>query len=164
MLLIGRIVGAHGIKGEVVIAARTARPEDIAAYGPVSDADGKRVLNLTSVRAARKGVIAGVDGIGDRNAAEALKGMDLYVPRDRLPPPTEGEHYAGDLIGLEAFDPAGNRLGRVVDVPNYGAGDLIEIDPGGAPSFLVAFTDATVPEIDIANGRIVVAVPPDAEE
>jgi 16S rRNA processing protein RimM len=164
MLLIGRITGAHGIKGEVVIAARTARPEDVAAYGPVGDAAGQRHLNLSSVRVTGKGVIARIDGIGDRSAAEALKGMDLYVPRSRLPPPPPGEHYAGDLIGLEAFDPAGNRLGRIVDVPNYGAGDLLEIDRGVGPSLLVVVSEANVPEIDLISGRVRVVLPLEAED
>lgn len=165
MILIGRITAAHGIKGEVVIASRTARPEDVAAYGPVSDAEGKRQFTIQSARAASKGVIARIEGIADRNAAEALKGTDLYVPRDRLPPPAEGEYYAGDLIGLEASDPNGTRLGRIVDVPNYGAGDLLDIDPGdGSQSFLVVVSEDTVRDVDIAGGRIVVDVPKDAED
>lgn len=165
MILIGRITAAHGIKGEVVIASRTARPEDVAAYGPVSDAERNREFKIASVRTASKGIIARIEGVTDRNAAEALKGTDLYVPRDRLPPPAEGEHYASDLIGLEAFDPEGTRLGRIVDVPNYGASDLLEIDPGeGGPSFLVAVSEDTMRAIDIAGGRIIVDVPPDAED
>ena len=165
MILIGRITAAHGIKGEVVIASRTALPEDVAAYGPVSDAEGKRELKIASARIASKGVIARIDGVADRNAAEALKGTDLYVPRDRLPPPAEGEHYAGDLIGLEAVSPDGRRLGRIVDVPNFGASDLLEIEPDdGGASFLVAVTEETVRDVDIAGRRITVAVPLDAED
>jgi len=165
MILIGRITAAHGIRGEVVIASRTANPKDVGAYGPVSDALGGSQIVIVAAREAGKGVVARIEGIGDRNAAEALKGRDLYVPRDRLPPPAEGEYYAGDLIGLEAFDPDGKRIGRVVDVPNYGAGDLLEIDAGNnTPSFLVTITDDTVPEIDVAKGRVVVAVPADAED
>lgn len=165
MILIGRITAAHGIKGEVVIASRTARPEDVAAYGPVSDAEGRRTLKIVSARTSSKGVISRIEGIADRNAAEALKGTDLYVPRDRLPAPAEGEHYAGDLIGLEAFHPEGQRLGRIVDVPNYGAGDLLDIDPGdGGQSFLVVVSEDTVREIDVAGGRIVVDMPKDAED
>jgi 16S rRNA processing protein RimM len=165
MILIGRITGAHGIRGELVIASRTHRPEDVAAYGPVSDAIGSWTLKILSARVSSKGVIARMEGIADRNAADSLKGTDLYVARDRLPPPADGEYYAGDLVGLEVFDPEGRGLGRVVDVPNFGAGDLFEIDPGdGKPSFLVTVTDDTVPEIDIVKGRIVVAVPADAED
>lgn len=162
---VGRITGVHGIKGEVVIAASTHRPEDVAAYGPVSDAEGRRSFVIESVRTSSKGVVAKLAGVTDRTAAEALKGTDLYVPRDRLPPPAEGEFYASDLIGLEASDPSGARLGRVVDVPNYGAGDLLEIDPGdGRPTLLVTITEGTVPVIDIAGGRVVVAMPTEAED
>ncbi len=165
MILIGRITAAHGIKGEVVIASRTARPEDVAAYGPVSDAEGKRQLVIQNARAASKGVIARLEGIADRNAAEALKGTDIYVPRDRLPPPADGEYYASDLIGLEAFDPAGKRLGRIVDVPNFGAGDLLDIDPGdGGQSFLVVVSEDTIRGVDVASARITVDVPKDAED
>ncbi|MEZ5922843.1 MAG: ribosome maturation factor RimM [Hyphomicrobiaceae bacterium] len=164
-VLIGRITGAHGVRGEVVLAARTERPEAIAAYGPLTDASGGRELKIESVRVAGKGIIARIEGVDDRNAAEALKGTDLFVPRDRLPPLGDGEHYASDLIGLEAFDPVGNSLGRIVDVPNYGASDLLEIDPGGGlPSVLVAVTDETVPLMDVAGGRVVVVMPRDAED
>lgn len=164
LVRLGRITGAHGIKGEVVIAASTERPEDVAAYGPVSDAEGKRSFAIEAARATSKGVVARLTGITDRTAAEALKGIDLYVPHGRLPPPAEGEYYASDLIGLKALDPAGVPIGRVVDVPNYGAGDLLEIDPGeGRPTLLVTITETTVPEIDIARGRLTVAMPAETE-
>lgn len=161
---IGRITGAHGIKGEVVIAASTERPEDVAAYGPVTDAEGRRSFVIEAARATSKGVVARLAGVSDRTVAEGLKGTDLYVPRDRLPAAAEGEYYASDLVGLEAHDPAGVVIGRVVDVPNYGAGDLLEIDPGeGRATLLVTITEATVPEIDIAGGRITVAMPGETE-
>lgn len=164
MVRLGRITGAHGIKGEVVIQASTERPEDVAAYGPVTDAEGRRHFTIESVRATGKGVIARLAGIADRTAAETLKGTDLYVPRDRLPPARDGEYYATDLIGLEARDASGVLIGRVVDVPNYGAGDLLEIDPGdGRTTLLVTITEATVPEIDIAQGRLTVAMPAETE-
>ena len=164
LIRVGRITGAHGIKGEIVIAASTERPEDVAAYGPVTDAEGRRSFVIEAARPTTKGVVAKLAGITDRNAAESLKGTDLYVPRDRLPPAADGEYYASDLIGLEALDPVGARIGRVVDVPNYGAGDLLEIDPGdGRATLLVTITDATVPEIDIAKGRLTVAMPGESE-
>lgn len=162
---VGRITGVHGIKGEVVIQASTGRPEDIAAYGPLSDAEGKRAYTIESVRVTGKGVVARLAGVTDRNSAETLKGTDLYVPRDRLPIASDGEYYATDLIGLEARDPAGTPIGRVVDIPNYGAGDLLEIDQGdGRQTLLVTITEATVPEIDIAAGTITVVMPGEAED
>jgi 16S rRNA processing protein RimM len=165
LIRVGRIIGAHGIKGEVVIQASTERPEDVAAYGPLCDAEGRQAVLIESARATGKGVVARLAGITDRNAAEALKGTDLYVPRDRLPAAAEGEYYVSDLIGLEACDPSGMSIGRVVDVPNYGAGDLLEIDPGnGRPTLLVTITETTVPEIDVAAHRIVVVMPGEVED
>jgi 16S rRNA processing protein RimM len=159
-VLLGRIAGAHGIRGEVVIHAYTAAPEDIGTYGPLSDADGARSFRLKSVRVTAKGVVAHLEGISDRSAAEALKGVELYVDRDKLPAAAEGEFYHADLIGLAAVDPQGKRLGEIVAVPNYGAGDLLEIRlAGSGKTEFVPFTEATVPEVDIAAGRAMVAMP-----
>ena len=156
-LLLGRIAGAHGIRGEVLIHAYTSAPADIGAYGPLSDAGAKRSFEIAIVRTTPKGVVARIAGIADRTAAEALKGVDLYVGRDRLPAAAEGEFYHADLIGLAAVDPAGKAIGEIVAVQNYGAGDLIEIRlAGSAKTELIPFTEAAVPEIDIAAKRAVV--------
>ena len=104
--------------------------------------------------------MARLEGVGDRTAAEALKGVELYVDRDRLPAAAEGEFYHADLIGLAAVDPEGKRIGEIVAVQNFGAGDLLEIRlAGSGKTELVPFTDATIPEVDIAAGRVVVAMP-----
>jgi 16S rRNA processing protein RimM len=155
-ILLGRIAGAHGIRGEVLIKAFTERPEDIAAYGPLDDGSG-RPLTVGVVRVTPKGVIARIAGVGDRNGAEALKGASLYVDRDRLPTPDDGEFYHADLIGLAAVDPHGRSLGEVVGVYNHGAGDLLELRLAETgKTELVAFTDAFVPEVDLAARRVVV--------
>lgn len=162
-ILLGRITGAHGIRGEVMIHAYTAAPEDIGAYGPLSDASGARLFEIKIVRVTAKGVVARLAGVGDRNAAEALKGVELYVERDRLPAAGEGEFYHADLIGLAAVDPEGKPVGQIVAVPHYGAGDLLEIRlAGSGRTELIPFTDAFVPEVDIANSRVVVVLPPEA--
>ena len=122
-VLLGRIVAAHGIRGDVVIDSYTAEPSDIAAYGPLSSADGGKQLDIKVVRVTPKGVVARVGGVADRNGAEALRGTDLYAPRARLPEAEEGEYYYADLAGLRAEDETGNRIGSVVGVQNYGAGD-----------------------------------------
>ena len=141
------------------IKSFTERPEDVASYGPVSDETG-RSFALGVVGLARGAVLARIDGIADRNAAEALKGVRLYVDRARLPEPEEGEFYREDLVGLAAVLADGTAVGTVQSVEDYGAGDVIEIArPGGKP-LLMPFTDATVPEVDIEGGRVVVA-PPD---
>lgn len=156
-VLLGRIAGVHGLKGEVVVHAYTEYPEDIAAYGPLSDKQGQREVELEVVRLSDKGVIARVSGVRDRTQAEALKGMELWVPRERLPEAEDGEFYHADLIGLAAVTPDGATIGTVVAVQNYGASDLLEIRlDGSRRTELVAFTDDFVPEVDIAGGRVVV--------
>jgi len=160
-ILLGHVSGAHGIKGEVVIHSYTAAAEDIAAYGPLSDESGTRHFELKSARATGKGVVARIIGVNDRNAAEALKGTALYVDRAKLPAPATGAFYHSDLIGLAAVDVGGAALGEVIAVHNFGAGDLIEIRmPGRKDTALVPFTDAFVPEVDLAAGRVVIAPVP----
>ncbi len=159
-VLLGRIAGAHGIRGEVLINTYTGVPEDIGGYGPLSDAAGKRSFEIKIVRVTPKGVVALIAGAVDRTAAEALKGVELFVARNRLPAVVEGEFYHADLIGLAAVDPAGETIGEIVAVQNYGAGDLLEIRlAGSAKTELVPFTEAVVPQIDIAEKRAVVVMP-----
>src|SRR6185503_8065326 len=115
---------------------------------------------IESARATARGVVARLEGVDDRTAAEALKGVELYVDRDRLPAAAEGEFYHADLIGLAAIDPEGKRIGEIVAVQNFGAGDLLEIRlAGSGKTELVPFSEAAVPEVDIAAGRAVVAMP-----
>jgi 16S rRNA processing protein RimM len=158
-ILLGRIAGAHGIRGEVLIRTFTTRPEDIAAYGPLDDGGG-RTLRIEAARATSKGVVARIAGIGDRSAAEALKGAHLYVDRDRLPALDDGAFYHADLIGLAAVDAEGRPLGEIVGVHNYGAGDLLELRLAETgKTELVAFTEAFVPEVDLAARRVVILLP-----
>ena len=159
-ILLGRIAGAHGIRGEVLIKTFTEAPENVGAYGPLSDESGTRTFKLKSARATPKGVVARLQGVDDRNGAEALKGVALYIERERLPAAAEGEFYHADLIGLAAVDGDGKPIGEIVAVQNYGAGDLLEIRLAGASKTeLVPFTDAVVPEVDIAARRVVVVLP-----
>jgi 16S rRNA processing protein RimM len=159
-VLLGRIAGAHGIRGEVLIKSFTAAPEDIGAYGALSTADGARAFEIASARPTAKGVVARLVGIPDRNAAEALRGTDLYVARDRLPPPSDDEFYYADLVGMTAVTPDGATFGEIVAVQNYGAGDLIEVRLAGkSKTELFSFTDAVVPEVDVTARRVTI-VPP----
>ena len=135
------------------------------AYGVLSDKQGARVFRIERARATPKGVIAHLAGVSDRTGAEALKGAELYVERDRLPPPADGEFYHADLIGLAAFDPDGAPAGEIVAVVNYGAGDLLEVRfPGASTSEFVPFTEDCVPTVDIAAGRVVIVLPSAAGE
>lgn len=159
-VLLGRIVGAHGIRGDVTIDTYTAQARDIAAYGPLESEDGARSFQIKVVRETAKGVVAHIKTIDDRNAAEALKGTALFVQRARLPAPEEGEFYHADLVGLRVESADGNRLGEVVSVENYGAGDLLELRLDGVrKTELIPFTETFVPDVDIAGGRVVVALP-----
>lgn len=160
-ILVGVIAGAHGVRGQVRIRSFTADPKGVAAYGPVFDETGRRSLKLTVVGATKGSVIARVEGVEDRNAAEALKGLRLYVPRSALPEPEDDEYYHADLIGLAVELPGGEPFGRIAAVQNYGAGDVLEIQPQtGGPTVVVPFTRAVVPVVDIPGGRIVLEPPP----
>lgn len=157
---LGVVVGAQGIKGEVRIKAFTARPEDVGAYGPVSDQPKERSFRLTVRGLAKGAVVAKIDGVADRNAAEALKGVALYVDRDRLPEPEdEDTFYHADLIGLAVEAPDGAPLGRVAAVFDHGAGDVLDIRGTDGRMVSVPFTKAVVPLVDVTAGRIVVAMP-----
>jgi len=160
LVCLGRIAGAWGVKGGVRIRSYTAEPLDIAAYGPLTDETGAGSYRVRAERVAKGMVLAWIDGVADREAAEALKGVRLYVPRERLPETAPDEFYHEDLIGLEARLADGAPLGRVISVQEYGAGDMLEVKLGTGATVLVPFTRAMVPEIDLAAGRVVVDPPP----
>jgi len=155
-ILLGRILGPHGLKGEVKIKSFTADPLDVAAYGSVNVPDGRR-FKLLKPRLAGDIVIAAIKGVTDRNVAEALKGLELSVERDDLPQTDDGEFYQADLIGLDVFDPAGDKVGEVSGFQHFGAGDLIEIKRNGGRTGFVPFADSMVPDVDVEEGRIVLS-------
>ncbi|MCV0368502.1 ribosome maturation factor RimM [Filomicrobium sp.] len=159
-VLLGRIRGAHGIRGDVLVHSFTELPEAIGDYGELTDCDGGRALRLKVQRVTPKGVIARVTGVSDRTAADALKGAELWIDRGQLPDAEPGEFYYEDLAGLKAFDRDGAQFGEVVGVENYGAGDLLEIRLNGVRrTELVPFSEAFVPEVDISAGKVIVAWP-----
>jgi 16S rRNA processing protein RimM len=163
MVCVGVVTGARGLKGEVRIRSFTAEPADIVAYGPVWDKTGERSFRLRITGHSKGQIVATVEGFADRNDAEALKGQELYVPRDALPEPEDEEYYHVDLLGLRAElaedDPSGTGgfLGRVRGVHDFGAGSMIEVDGGPAGVLVVPFTRVAVPVVDVAGGRIVIA-------
>jgi 16S rRNA processing protein RimM len=160
LVLVGKFGAAHGIKGEVRLQSFTGDPKAIASYGPLSTVAGKQ-FKLTSLRPVKGDLfVVRVEGITDRTAAEALVNVELFVARAALPPPREDEFYLTDLIGLDARDQSGARLGTILNVLNFGGGDILEIVPqGGGETLLFPFTKEVVPDIDLAR-REVIVVPP----
>ncbi len=163
MVCVGQIGTAHGVRGLVRLRSFTADPAAITGYGPLTDATGKRTFAISLVGEARDQFVAAIDGVEDRDAALALRGQRLYVPRDRLPPPDDDEFYHVDLIGLAVVTAEGKRFGTVLGVDDHGAGDVVEIarEDTGSPAKTVAvpFTRACFPAVEIAAGRLVIDPP-----
>ncbi|MCR6635454.1 ribosome maturation factor RimM [Devosia sp.] len=164
-ILMGKIGAAHGIKGEVRITTFTGEPEAIAGYGPLDTDRAGLTITIETARLSKNVLVARVKGVRDRNAAELLNGVSLFVDRSRLPDPDdEDDFYHADLIGLDARLDTGVSIGEVSALLNYGAGDLLEVrDPRSGDTFLYPFTKAVVPTIRIADGFLVIAPPLDAE-
>lgn len=155
-LCLGVVVGVRGLKGEVRIKSFTAAPGDVAAYGPVETRDGRK-LSLNVTGEAKGVVVARVDGVADRAAAEALKGESLYVDRRALPQPEdEDEFYHADLIGLNVVDEAETEIGTVIAVYDFGGGDVIDIRRPDGRAAMAPFTRAAVPRVDLVTGRLCV--------
>jgi 16S rRNA processing protein RimM len=155
-ICVGVVTGPHGVTGAVRVKSFTAQPENIAAYGTLADESGRQSFALRVVGVAKGVLIARLSGVADRNRAEELRGLRLYLPRSALPPPEEEEYYHADLIGLEAVRRDGTPVGRVRAVHDFGAGDTIEIERPGAPPAMVPFTRAVVPVVDLDAGRLVI--------
>lgn len=159
--MVGTIVGAHGIRGEVTLKSFTAVPEDIQYYGPLSSGDNSLCLKILSLRTSGKKLIVQLENVRDRSTAETLRGITLHVPRSRLPQPDSETWYRADLIGLAAITSQGLKMGTVMAVEDYGAGAILEIAPqDGGESFFLPFKRSFVPDIDIAGGNVVI-LPPD---
>lgn len=164
LLMVGRVAGAFGIKGEVRITSFTADPMSLVDYKTLLREDGTPALTLTGGRIAKGGVVVRAKEIETREEAEAARGLRLYIPRDQLPDTEdEDEFYVADLVGLDVVSADGEPLGRVKSVHDFGAGDLLEIEPSQGPSWWLPFTREAVPEVNIA-GRRVVAVKPEETE
>jgi len=163
LLLVGRVAGAFGVRGELRITTYTDEPAALLRYRDLQREDGAAGLTLTSGRAQNGALIARAKEVADRDQAEALKGLALYVPRSLLPPPDEDEFYLADLIGLRVVSTDGAELGLVKSVQNFGAGDLLEIAPPGAATWYLRFTKEAVPEVRTAEGVIVAVRPAETE-
>lgn len=162
-ICVARIGAAHGVRGAVKLWTFTEDPIAVKDYGPLMTKDGARQFEVTHVREARDHLVATLKGIATREDAERLNGIELYIARDNLPDTDEDEYYHADLIGLAAVNAANEPLGRVIAIHNFGAGDIIEIAPTQGPTMLLPFTNAVVPTVDLAGGRVVIELPQEIE-
>jgi 16S rRNA processing protein RimM len=164
LILVGRVAGAFGVKGEIRITTFTADPLALVDYKTLLREDGSPGLTLTGGRVAKGGVVVRTKEIETRDQAEAARGLKLYIPRDVLPDPEdEDEYYVTDLVGLDVVDVDGEPLGRVKSVHDFGAGDLLEIEPPQGPSWWLPFTREAAPEVSIADRRVVAVKPEETE-
>ncbi len=160
---VGVIVGPHGLQGIVRIKSFTMEPHNVVAYGPVTDTFGNRQFHLTLVGDAKGVLLARIEGVDDRNSAQALAGTKLFVNRHVLPVVEDGEYYHADLVGLAArlFD--GASYGHVRGVHNFGAGDVLEIERVNRARVMLPFSRGIVPHIDVEAGYISINPPPGLE-
>jgi 16S rRNA processing protein RimM len=166
LILMGVFGAPQGVRGEVRVKSLTGEASAIGEYGPLTNKDQTRTFAFESLRPLKDDMLAArVAGVSTREAAEALKGVEIFARRNQLPPPSEDEFYYDDLVGLEAVDARGALLGRVVSLMNYGAGDVLEIAPAqGGETLLLAFTKAVAPRIDFDGNRIVIEPPREVED
>ena len=154
-VLLGVVAAPHGVRGLVRIRSFTEDPMAIASYGELSDETGKKRFQVEALSAVKGAVLARLEGVADRTAAEAIRGLRLYVERERLPATGEREWYEADLIGLPAVGRDGRDWGKVIAFHDFGAGPVMEVSGGT----MLPFTDEAVPEIDVEGGKVVVDPP-----
>ena len=162
-ICVARIGAAHGVGGAVKLWTFTEDPLAVKHYGPLATKDGARQFEVTSAREAKGHLVATLKGVTTRDEAERLSGVELYIARDKLPATDDDEYYHADLIGLAAVTTADKPLGRVVAIHNFGAGDIIEIAPPQGATMLLPFSNAVVPTVDLAGGRVVIEMPGEIE-
>ncbi len=161
LICIGAVAGSFGVRGEVRLKSFAALPDDIGAYGALTTEDGKQSYDVSLTGQTKNGFTARLTGVTTKEQADALRGVQLFVPRAVLPDLPDDEFYHADLVGLEVVDTGGAPLGVVKAVLNHGATDLLELSvPGTAETVLLPFTKAAVPTVDLRAQRIV-ADPPE---
>jgi len=162
-ICVARIGAAHGVRGAVKLWTFTEDPFAVTRYGPLSSKDGARSFEVAHAREAKDHLVATFKGVTTRNEAERLNGVELYVARDKLPATDDDEYYHADLIGLAAITTGGESLGQVIAIHNFGAGDIIEIAPASGATMLLPFSNAVVPTVDLAGGRVLIELPKEVE-
>jgi 16S rRNA processing protein RimM len=163
-ICVARIGAPHGVRGAVKLWTFTEDALAVTHYGPLMTKDGARQFEVTHVHEAKGHLVATLKGIATREEAERLNGVELYVAREKLPDTSEDEYYHADLIGLAAVNAAGEPLGRVIAIHNFGAGDIIEVAPPHGATMLLPFTHAVVPRVDLEGGRVVIELPREIED
>ena len=163
LVLVGVVTAPHGVRGLVKVKSFTEEPSDLVAYGALSDQAGLRTFQLEIVGEAKGQLIVRMDGIADRNAAEDLKGQQLYIPRSALPEPEEDEFYHADLIGLRTVLSDGSAHGRIKAVHDFGAGDLLEVALESGGMTYLPFTRDVVPTVDLKSGTATVVPPQEVD-
>lgn len=159
-ICVAQIGAAHGIRGEVKLKSFTADPMAVTDYGPLESEDGSARFTIEAARPGKGHLVVRLRGVDDRNAAERLANIKLFIPRERLPAAAADEFYHADLIGLSAVTADGAAIGTIVAIHDFGAGDILELRPAaGGATIMLPFTEAFVPEIDMAAGRVVVVIP-----
>lgn len=157
---VGAITGSFGVRGEVRLKSFCAEPSDISSYGPLVTEDGQHSFEITLTRPVKSGFAARLSGVPTKEAADALKGTNLYAPRSALPDLPDDEYYYSDLIGLNVLDTGGAEIGKIAAIVNHGAGDLLEVRGKGLKgAVLIPFTAAIVPTVDIGLARVIVDPP-----
>lgn len=162
-ICVARIGAAHGVRGEVRLWPFTEDPLAVLRYGVLETKDGARKLEVASARVVKDHLVARLKGVDNRDQAEKLNNIELYIERARLPQTDTDEFYHADLIGLAALSVSGEAVGKVIAVHNYGAGDILEIAPERGATLLLPFSNAVVPKVDIANGTLTVDPPDEIE-
>ena len=156
LVFVAQVGAAHGVQGEFKLLSHTDDPLSVLEYNPLLNAQGEPALSITAARAHKGALLVRAEEVPDRTAADKVKGLKLYVDRADLPETNEDEYYITDLIGMNVVDVAGQPVGKVTNVDNFGAGDLLDIKPLEGANFYVLFSLENVPEVSIAEGKVVV--------
>ena len=164
LVLIGKVVGAFGVQGELRIAAYTESPLALINYRTLLKENGEHGLTLVSGRSFKGGVIAKAKEVTSKAEADRLRGLKLFTHRSALAAPEEDEFYLTDLIGLRVEKVDGTVLGKIKAAPNFGSGDLLEIDPGKGKTWYLPFTREVVPVVDVEGGKVIVDPPNEVSE
>jgi 16S rRNA processing protein RimM len=162
-ICVARIGAPHGVRGAVKLWTFTEDPLAVKRYGPLATKDGARSFEVATAREAKGHLVATLKGVATREEAERLNGLELYIAREKLPATDADEYYHADLIGLAAVNAADEPIGRVIAIHNFGAGDIIEIAPPNGATMLLPFTNAVVPTVELAKGRVVIELPAEIE-